>query len=186
MLGGVRAFENRIRRAPLPDIVLIAAVARNGIIGAENDMPWKLPSDLKRFKKLTLGKPLVMGRKTFLSFGGKPLPGRPHIVISRDPGYAPDGAEAATSLEAALERAREQAAELGVDEIMIIGGGQIYRQAIGLADRLEVTEVATEPEGDTRFPEIDPAQWSETGRERGERTEKDSAGFDFVTYRRKS
>lgn len=170
----------------MPEIVLIAAVARNGIIGAENDMPWKLSTDLKRFKKLTLGKPVVMGRKTFLSFGGRPLPGRPHIVISRDPGYAPEGAEAATSLEAALDRARQLAADLGVDEIIVMGGGEIYRQAISLADRLEITEVAAEPEGDTTFPVIDPALWSETGREPGERTEKDSATFDFVTYRRKS
>ena len=83
----------------LPELVLIAAVARNGIIGSDNDMPWRLPSDLKYFKRLTLGKPVIMGRKTFLSFGGKPLPGRPHVIVSRDPEYAPEGAEAATSLE---------------------------------------------------------------------------------------
>ncbi len=90
----------------LPELVLIAAVARNGIIGSDNDMPWRLPSDLKYFKRLTLGKPVIMGRKTFLSFGGKPLPGRPHVIVSRDPEYAPEGAEAATSLEEALRRER--------------------------------------------------------------------------------
>ncbi|MHA7777501.1 dihydrofolate reductase [Roseibium sp. M-1] len=170
----------------MPELVLIAAVARNGIIGAENDMPWKLSSDLKHFKRLTLGKPVIMGRKTFLSFGGKPLPGRPHVIISRDPAYAPQGAEAATSFEAALERGRELASDLGVDEVMCIGGGQIYGQAIAQADRLEITEVDAEPAGDTRFPDIDPALWVETMRVPGERGEKDSADFTFVTYRRKA
>ncbi|OJJ11118.1 diacylglycerol kinase [Alphaproteobacteria bacterium AO1-B] len=169
----------------LSEIVVIAAVAKNGIIGADNDMPWRLSSDLKRFKAMTLGKPVIMGRKTFLSFGGKPLPGRPHIVISRDPEYKPDGAEAATSLESAMDRAREIAADTSVDVIAIIGGGQIYAQAMDLADRLEITEVVAEPIGDTRFPEIDTAIWSETARVSGEQTEKDSAPFTFVTYRRK-
>jgi dihydrofolate reductase len=170
----------------LAELVLIAAVARNGIIGAENDMPWKLSSDLKHFKRLTLGKPVIMGRKTFLSFGGKPLPGRPHVIISRDPAYAPEGAEAATSVEAALRRGEELAAENGVDEVMCIGGGQIYAQAIAVADRLEITEVDAEPSGDTRFPEIDPAIWSETSRVPGERSDRDSADFTFVTYRRQA
>ena len=170
----------------LPDLVLIAAVARNGIIGADNDMPWKLSSDLKHFKKLTLGKPVIMGRKTFLSFGGKPLPGRPHVVISRDPAYAPEGAEAATSFDAAFERACELAADLESRDIMCIGGGQIYAQAMARADRLEITEVDAEPVGDTRFPEIDPAHWQEVARVDGLRTAKDSADFTFVTYRRKA
>jgi len=170
----------------LAELVLIAAVARNGIIGADNDMPWKLSSDLKHFKKLTLGRPVIMGRKTFLSFGGKPLPGRPHVVISRDPDYAPEGSESATSFKAAFDRAQELAAGLGVDEIMCIGGGQIYAQAMTQAARLEITEVDAEPSGDTRFPEIDPALWQETARVAGDRTEKDSAGFTFVTYRRKA
>jgi dihydrofolate reductase len=170
----------------LPELVLIAVVARNGIIGADNDMPWTLPSDLRHFKKLTLGKPVIVGRKTFLSFGGKPLPGRPHVVISRDPDYAPPGAEAVTSLQAAVARAKELAGELGVDEIMCIGGGQIYAQAIASADRLEITEVDAAPEGDTHFPEIDPALWEETARAQGVRSERDSADFTFVTYRRRT
>ncbi|MEM9632958.1 MAG: dihydrofolate reductase [Pseudomonadota bacterium] len=168
----------------MPEIVVFAAVARNGIIGAENDMPWKLSTDLKRFKKMTLGKPVIMGRKTFLSFGGRPLPGRPHVIISRDPDYAPEGAEAATSLEAAFDRGRELAAELKADEIICMGGGQIYAQAMQNADRLELTEVDAEPDGDTRFPEIDPKIWQEVYREAGIRTDKDSADFTFVTYRR--
>lgn len=185
MLGGKPENANRIRRPPLPELVLIAAVARNGIIGADNDMPWKLSSDLKHFKRLTLGKPVVMGRKTFLSFGGKPLPGRPHVVISRDPDYAPDEVETATSLKEALDRAGELAAGLAVSEVFCIGGGQIYAQAIEQADRLEITEVDAQPGGDTRFPEIRPEIWQETGRIPGERSEKDSADFAFVTYRRK-
>lgn len=156
------------------------------MIGADNDMPWKLSTDLKHFKRLTLGRPVIVGRKTFLSFGGKPLPGRPHIVVSRDPDYVPEGAEAANSLNAALERAGVLAGELGIDEIMCIGGGQIYAQAMEFADRLEITEVDAEPDGDTRFPEIDPAVWQEVSRVQGERGERDSADFAFVTYRRKA
>ncbi|MEP2704935.1 MAG: dihydrofolate reductase [Roseibium sp.] len=170
----------------MPEIIMIAAVAGNGVIGADNDMPWKLSSDLKRFKALTLGNPVVVGRKTFLSFGGKPLPGRPHIVVSRDPGYAPEGAEAALSLEAAMTRAREIAAETNASEIAIIGGGQIYTQAMKFADRLEITEVDAEPSGDTKFPEITADTWQEVARMARERTERDSADFTYVTYRRKS
>ena len=169
----------------MTEIVLVAAVAANGIIGADNDMPWRLPSDLKHFKALTVGRPVVMGRKTFLSLG-KPLPGRPHVVISRDPAYAPEGAEPVTSLDAALSRAGELATDLGVGEIAVIGGGQIYAAAMDRADRLEITEVQAEPAGDTRFPEIDAAVWQEVSRVPGEAGERDSAGFEFVTYRRKA
>ncbi|MEO0979779.1 MAG: dihydrofolate reductase [Pseudomonadota bacterium] len=168
----------------MPDLVLIAAVARNGVIGADNDMPWRLSSDMKYFKRLTLGKPVIMGRKTFLSFGGRPLPGRPHVVISRDPDYAPEGVDTATSWPMALEKAEKLAGDLKVGEIFCIGGGQIYGQAIGGASRLEITEVDAEPDGDTRFPVIDPGVWEEVNRVAGERTEKDSADFSFVTYRR--
>lgn len=170
----------------MPDLVLIAAVARNGVIGADNDMPWRLSSDLKHFKRLTLGKPVIMGRKTFLSFGGRPLPGRPHVVISRDADYAPEGVGTATSWPMAREKAERIAGDLGVNEIFCIGGGQIYRQAIGEAARLEITEVDAEPDGDTRFPSIDPEAWEEVNRVPGERTDKDSADFTFVTYCRKS
>nr|WP_319383099.1 dihydrofolate reductase [uncultured Roseibium sp.] len=170
----------------MPDLVLIAAVARNGVIGADNDMPWQLSSDLKQFKRLTLGKPVIMGRKTFLSFGGRPLPGRPHVVISRDPDYAPEGVDTATSWPMALEKAERLAGDLQVGEIFCIGGGQIYGQAIGGASRLEITEVDAAPDGDTLFPSIDAEAWEEVNRVPGERTDKDSADFTFVTYRRKS
>lgn len=168
----------------MPELVLIAAVARNGVIGADNDMPWRLSSDMKYFKRLTLGKPVIMGRKTFLSFGGRPLPGRPHVVISRDPDYAAEGVDTATSWPMALEKAAELAKELEASEIFCIGGGQIYGQAIGEATRLEITEVDAAPDGDTRFPFIDPEVWEEVKRVAGARTDKDSADFTFVTYRR--
>lgn len=170
----------------MPELVLVAAVARNGIIGSEGDMPWKVSSDLKRFKKMTMGKPVVLGRKTFLSFGGRPLPGRPHVVVSRDPDYSPAGAEAVTSFQTALQRAEELANDLQAEEIMCIGGGQIYAQAMPQADRLEITEIQSDPDGDTSFPEIDPSIWEVTCREPGQKGEKDSADFVYVTYRRKA
>ncbi|MBD1547417.1 dihydrofolate reductase [Roseibium aggregatum] len=168
----------------MPQIVLIAAVARNGAIGLDNDMPWRLPSDLKHFKAMTLGKPVVMGRKTFESLG-RPLPGRPNIVISRN-GFAAEGAEVVSSLEEALQKASDLAADLDVDDVIVMGGGQIYVQAMARADRLEITEVQADPDADTHFPDIDPEQWRETARIKGERGERDSADFEFVTYRRKS
>ncbi|WP_153768274.1 dihydrofolate reductase [Labrenzia sp. CE80] len=169
----------------MPDIMMIAAVARNGIIGADNDMPWKISSDLKHFKALTLGKPMIMGRRTFQSLPGL-LPGRPHIVVTRDESFDAEGAEVMPSLEAAVELAETKACELGVDQIAIIGGGQIYKLAMDLAEQLEITEVQAEPDGDTHFPPIDPSVWEEVSRVQGERTERDSAAFDFISYRRKS
>ncbi|PTW58772.1 dihydrofolate reductase [Breoghania corrubedonensis] len=164
-------------------ISLIAAVAENGVIGRDNDMPWKLTSDLKRFKALTLGKPIVMGRKTFESIG-RPLPGRPNIVVTRNPDFAAQGIRVVSSLEAGLELARELAAELGVGEVMVIGGGALYAEAIATADRLYITQVHARPPGDTRFPEIDPASWREVSREACVRAEGDSAETSFVTYHR--
>lgn len=169
----------------MAEIVLVAAVAKNGVIGADNDMPWRLPTDLKHFKALTVGKPVIMGRKTFQSLG-KPLPGRPNLVLTRDERFSADGIEVFSSLSSALVRCEVLLTELQVDDIMIIGGGQIYRSALEVADRLEITEVDAEPEGDTTFPEINPSIWEETARRSGEQTEKDSAGFEFVTYQRRA
>ncbi|WP_426235686.1 dihydrofolate reductase [Pararhizobium sp. DWP1-1-3] len=168
-----------------PKMSIVVAVSANGVIGRDGGLPWHLPSDLKRFKALTLGKPVIMGRKTWASIGG-PLPGRPNIVISRDAHFAPEGAIAVQSLEAALVEARRSAAELGVDEVCIIGGGEIYRQAIDLADLLHVTTVAAEIEGDTRFPVIDPAVFEKIVDEPLPRGEKDSHAMHFSTWRRKS
>lgn len=167
-------------------VSIFVAVSRNNVIGRDGDMPWKLSTDLKRFKAMTLGKPMIVGRKTLESFGGKPLPGRPHIVVTRDRSFRVEGAEVAGSLEQALERAQAIAAETGADEIGILGGGQIYAQAIAFADRLYVTHVETDiPDGDTFFPEIDSAAF-----EKGEELtvpagEKDSFPTRFVVYTRR-
>ena len=165
-------------------LLLVAAVAHNGIIGANNRLLWRLSSDLKRFKALTMGKPMVMGRKTFASIG-RPLPGRETIVVTRDPAFPPEGALVAHSLEAALKLAHERAAAMGADAIVIAGGGEIYAQTIGRGDRLAITEVALAPEGDARFPAIDPSVWREVRREAGERGPRDEADFAFVDYERR-
>jgi len=169
--------------APPPTFLLVAAVARNGVIGSNNRLLWRLSGDLKRFKALTMGKPLVMGRKTFQSIG-RALTGRETIVVTRDPALAPAGALVAHSLEAALKLAADRAAAMGAEAIVIVGGAEIYAQTIGRADRLAITEVALEPEGDARFPPIDPLQWREVRREKGERGPRDEADFAFVDYQR--
>ena len=166
-------------------IVLVVAAARNGVIGRDGDLPWRLPSDLKRFKALTLGKPVVMGRKTWASIG-RPLPGRPNIVVTRDPDFAAPGAAVVASPEAGLAAARREAAALGAGEICVIGGGEIYRQVFDRADILHVTHVEAEVEGDTRFPEIDPVLFEKVAEEPIPQGEKDSHAMCFVTWRRKA
>ncbi|ANH04531.1 dihydrofolate reductase [Shinella sp. HZN7] len=166
-------------------IVLVVAVARNGVIGRDGDLPWHLPSDLKRFKQLTLGKPVLMGRKTWDSIG-KPLPGRPNIVITRDTTFSAHGAAVVSSLDEGLDAARREAEKLGVDEVCVIGGGQIYAQAFDRADILHVTRVEAEVEGDTRFPDIDPAIFEKVAEEPIPQGEKDSHAMHFVTWRRKA
>lgn len=163
---------------------IVVAVSRNGIIGRDGDMPWRLSTDLKRFKALTIGKPVIMGRKTFQSIG-KPLPGRPNIVITRDAGFAAHGVETVHSLAAAVDRAAALAREAGTDEICVIGGGEIYRQAIATADILHVTHVEAEVSGDTAFPDIDPAVWSADEEFDVPAGEKDTYPTRFVTYRRR-
>jgi dihydrofolate reductase len=165
--------------------VLIAAVARNGIIGANGGLPWRLSSDLKRFKALTWGKPLVMGRKTFDSIG-RALPGRETIVVTRDPAFAPSGVLVVHDLDAALDLAAERAGAMGADEIVIGGGAEIYAQTIARASRLFITEVALDAEGEARFPPIDPQEWREMSRETGERGLRDDADFAFVSYERRT
>jgi dihydrofolate reductase len=159
---------------------IIAAVAENGVIGAGNAMPWKLSSDLRRFKTLTMGKPVIMGRKTFSSIG-KPLPGRPNIVVTRQADFVPGGVTVAASVDAALAAAEAAA---GGDEIMVIGGGEVYRAAIDRADRLYITHVEAVPDGDTHFPPIDPAIWRATTAERLPSGPKDSEASTFVIYER--
>lgn len=165
-----------------PKIVLVAAHARNGVIGRDGDMPWRLPSDLRHFKAATLGTPVIMGRKTWLSIG-RPLPGRANIVISRS-GFSADGAETVDSLEAALDLARSHAHNCGANQVSVIGGGQIYGQAIGLADELLLTEVDADIEGDTVFPAIDSEHWQKVSLSDPVKTEKDSHSVRFAVWRR--
>jgi dihydrofolate reductase len=163
-------------------IVLIAAVADNGVIGRGGTMPWRLKSDMRHFRALTTDKPVVMGRKTYLSLSIKPLPRRTNIVISRDPSFKVPGALVASSLEAALQAARADAARRGADAIMVIGGAEIYAQAMPFAERLEITQIHATLEGDAYFPPIDPALWRETTRESHPAGPHDDAAYDFVTY----
>jgi len=140
-------------------LALIAALGENHAIGSQGRMPWHLPQDLAHFKALTMGKPIIMGRKTWDSIGGKGLPGRINLVVSRKQGLSLAGAEVLQSLERALERGNDWAHELNCHEVMLIGGGELYRQALPLAFRLYLTRVALNPEGDTFFPELPEAQW---------------------------
>jgi len=166
-------------------IVLIAAVADNGVIGADDKMPWRLKSDLKRLRALTIGRPIVMGRKTFLSLP-RPLPGRTNIVVTRDSGFRGPGALVTTSLPDALVIARADALRRSVAEIAVIGGAEIYAQCMDVADRLELTEVHANPGGDTCFPAIDKAQWEEVARVPNPAGPDDSAAFSYVTYCRRA
>jgi len=164
------------------ETVIIAVVAENGVIGRGGTMPWRLKSDMQRFRALTMGKPVVMGRKTYLSLWLKPLPGRTNIVVTRDGGFTAPGVLVTTSLEAALQAARGDALRRGTDAIMLIGGAEIYAQAMPLADRLEITQVHMHPEGDSFFPAIDPAVWREVAREAHPAGANDDAPYDFVSY----
>lgn len=166
-------------------ITLVVAVARNGVIGRDGDMPWHIRTDLKRFKALTWGRPMVMGRKTWDAIG-RPLPGRESVVVTRDEGFSAEGAHVVHSLEAAIEQARALAVPLGAEEIAVIGGGEIYRQALAIADCLHITEVEAFPPGDAFFPPLDPALWMEETRAPHEAGESDDHAFAFVTYVRRA
>lgn len=167
------------------EIVFIVAVAENGVIGLGNAMPWRLKSDLKRLKQLTIGKPVIMGRKTFESIG-RPLPGRTNIVVTRDSTYTAPGIVVVPSIEAADDVARGDALRRLVTEIAVIGGAEIFRQWLGRASRVEWTQVHASPEGDTFLEPLDPEQWQETARTRHSPAEGESAAFSYVTYRRRT
>jgi dihydrofolate reductase len=139
---------------------LIVAVSRNGVIGIDNQLPWHLPEDLKYFKSVTMGKTLIMGRKTYDSIG-HPLPGRTNIVVTRDASWQASGVEVAQSLEAAMSLGQKACLDAEADEIMVIGGEQIYRMTLPAADRLYLTQVDAEVEGDAFFPEVDFSQWKQ-------------------------
>lgn len=151
-------------------VTVVAAVAANGVIGRDNDMPWHLPEDLKRFKALTMGRPLVMGRRTFDAIG-RPLPGRRTVVVTRDTTWRHDGVEVVHSPAAALEL-------LTGEDVVLAGGGELYRQLWEQVDALEITHIDRVVDGDTTLPSIDPDRWVETARE-------DRDGFSFVSYRRR-
>jgi dihydrofolate reductase len=167
----------------LIEVVLIAAVAENGVIGRDNTMPWRLKSDLQRFRTLTVGKPIVMGRRTYQSLG-RPLPQRTNIVVSRDRLFSAAGVIVANTVENALQVGRGEALRRGVHKVMVVGGSHIYAALMPLATELHITHVHLAPEGDTFFPAIDPDVWHEV--ERGEPAPgcADSARFTWITYRR--
>ncbi|MBS0533817.1 MAG: dihydrofolate reductase [Proteobacteria bacterium] len=166
------------------EIILVAAIGANGVIGTDGQLPWRLKSDLQHFKRVTSGRPVVMGRKTFESIG-KPLPNRTNIVMTRDRQFAVAGATLATSLDAALAVARDDARRRGIYEVMIIGGGDVFESTMAMADRLEITHVHASPKGDVVFPAIDPKVWRETARQHYDAGPDDDAGFDTVTYERR-
>ena len=177
--AGVRSADGSQRIA----LVLVVAVADNGVIGQGGRLPWRLKSELAHFRRVTMGKPIVMGRKTYLSIG-RPLPGRTNIVVSRDPTFAAPGIVAAPSLKKALTAARGDALRRGVTEIAIVGGAGIYADTMALADRLVITRVHLRPAGDTTFPAIDPEVWKETERTEHQAGPGDEASFTVLAYER--
>ncbi|WP_237067588.1 dihydrofolate reductase [Microbulbifer guangxiensis] len=163
-------------------IAMIAAMAQNRTIGRDNTLPWRISGDLKFFKRVTMSKPVIMGRKTFESIG-RPLPGRTNIVITRNPEWRAEGVTAVSSLEEALVVARQSAADSGAEEVMVIGGAEIYRQALPMARRLYITEVEAQVEGDAFFPEFANG-WSETGRDCYPASDRDEYNYCLVQYDR--
>jgi dihydrofolate reductase len=164
-------------------LAVIVAAAENGVIGRNNTLPWHLPGDLRYFKQVTMGKPIVMGRKTFDSIG-RPLPGRTNIVITRNPDFRAEGVRVAASLDEALRLAADIALTDGAPELVVIGGVEIYRASIPRADRLYITEVHASVEGDAFLPRIDWAHWREIGRERHSASDANPYDYSFVVYQR--
>ncbi|MCG8609763.1 MAG: dihydrofolate reductase [Pseudomonadales bacterium] len=163
---------------------IIAAMAENRTIGINNNLPWYLPEDLKYFKRVTLGKPIIMGRKTFESIG-KPLPGRKNIVVTRNPEWQSPGVDAVQDLESAVSRAESAAMIEGTEEVMIIGGDQIYHLALPKVDRLYLTLVHAEVQGDAWFPELDWGEWQEVSRESFSAEGANIYDYSFVVFDRR-
>lgn len=166
-----------------PVIALVVARAENGAIGVGGDLPWRLSTDLKQFRKVTLGKPVIMGRRTFMSLL-RPLDGRANIVLTRNAAFVAPGAVMAYNLEEALDVARKEAANAGVDEIMVIGGDDVFRAVMPLAKRIYLTEVHARPHADTWFKDFNLNDWRELSRERHEPGPKDEYPFSFVLLER--
>ena len=168
-------------------VAIYVAIAENGVIGSKGGLPWRLSTDLKRFKAATMGKPIIMGRKTWESFPKRPLPGRVNIVVTRDKAYHAEGGETAGSLSDAVALATIRGRCMsGADEICVIGGGEIYAQALALADRLHVTHVLAKVDGDTVFPPIDPAVWRLASSEDVPAGEKDTHATRYAVYERRA
>lgn len=165
-------------------LVIIAALADNRVIGADNQLIWRLKSDLRRFREITMGRPLIMGRKTFLSIG-KPLPGRHTVVLTRDPTFAHEGVVVTHSLQEAIDAGQELATRHGADSVVIGGGADLYAQTLGLADRLRLTLVHAQLQGDALFPEIDWDGWRETLRDARPAGPDDEHPFTFVDLDRR-
>ncbi|MBX7248076.1 MAG: dihydrofolate reductase [Caulobacteraceae bacterium] len=170
---------------PLPDIALVVARARNGVIGRDGRLPWRLRSDLQWFKANTIGKPCIMGRATWDSLPLRPLPGRLNVVLSRDPEFRPKGALVCVGLDEAIEIARETAIEDGVSEVAVIGGARLFEQVLPRATRIYLTEVEAEPEGDTLMPPFDETAFQEVRRESHPAGEKDDHPFTFRVLERR-
>ncbi len=167
------------------DIVLVAAVSQNGVIGRDGGLPWRLSSDLKRFKADTIGRPIIMGRRTWEAIG-RPLPGRRNIVVTRDPGYRVEGADLVATLDDALVLAHAQAVTSGQSEICVIGGGQVYAQAMEQATRLKITRVLADIDGDTVFPPISEDEWVRESALDIPAGEKDSHATRYEVYVRRT
>lgn len=166
-------------------LTIVVARAKNGVIGAKGELPWRLPSDLKRFKATTMGKPVIMGRKTWQSLPKAPLPGRENIVVTRDRMFRAIGAHVFASLDAAIAAGRAMAAQSGADAVCVIGGAEIFDAALTQADRIVLTEVDLAPAGDVLFPALDEAAWREVSREDVARAEKDDAAFSVRVLERR-
>ncbi len=165
-------------------ICQFVAIAENGVIGKDNGMPWRLSGDLQYLKRATMGKPIIMGRKTWESFPRRPLPGRPNLVVTRNGAYDAPGATVFTDVEAALTHAETLAQETGVDEIMILGGAEIYAATLPRTTRIYLTRVHASPEGDTHFPEFDQGAWREVRNVRQPRGENDSDDYSLIVLER--
>jgi len=167
-----------------PVIVLVAAVGENGVIGRDGKLPWRLKSDLKHFRAITWGKPVIMGRKTYQTLQ-RPLPGRTNIVVTRDEKFSAPGVLAAPTLENALATGRGDALRRGANEIAVVGGAEIYAQTLPLAQRIALTLVHMRPKGEALFPPVDTEAWEETERSEHSAGPDDEAPFAFVSYRRR-
>jgi dihydrofolate reductase len=166
-------------------LVIVVAAAENGVIGRDNRLIWRLRTDLRRYRELTWGKPMIMGRKTYESIG-RPLPGRETIVLTRDPDFAAEGVHVVHGWSEAVAKGRELAARMGADAVIVAGGSEVYRLALPEAGRIHLTEVRTRPEGDARFPEFDRTAFRETGRAEHPAGPDDEHPFTFVDLERRS